>query len=156
MEYYNLLAGLFLRNTTLCGKMLHFVVKHSVLWYNITFCSTFVVYLWYICGIFVVYLWYICDIFVVFFAMGGMTECLECSLTRLVLPQSWSQTVLTEPSWYSTTKLPSGRDPPLSQCVLRRRDSESETRGQERGANPPPSSSLPVARAGNTELDRYP
>ena len=24
-------AGLFLKNTTLCGKILHFVVKHSVL-----------------------------------------------------------------------------------------------------------------------------
>ena len=37
-----------------------FVVQYHILWYNITFCSTFVVYLW-----------YICDIFVVFFAMGG-------------------------------------------------------------------------------------
>ena len=58
-------VGLFLKNTTLCGKILHFVVKHSVLWYNITF-------LWYnitFCSTFVVYLWYICDIFVVFFAM---------------------------------------------------------------------------------------
>ena len=27
----------------------------------------------------------------------GMTGCLECLLTRLVLAQSWSQTVLTEP-----------------------------------------------------------
>ena len=52
-------VGLFLKNTTLCGKILHFVVNHSVLlynitflWYNITFCSPFVVYLWYICGIF--------------------------------------------------------------------------------------------------------
>ena len=57
------MVGLFLKNTTLCGKILHFVVKHSVLWYNITFCSTFVVYLW-----------YICDIFVVFFAMGNYNQ----------------------------------------------------------------------------------
>ena len=62
------MVGLFLKNTTLCSKILHFVVKHSVLWYNITF-------LWYnitFCSTFVVYLWYICDIFVVFFAMGMM------------------------------------------------------------------------------------
>ena len=61
------MVGLLLKNTTLCGKILHFVVKHSVLWYNITF-------LWYnitFCSTFVVYLWYICDIFVVFFAMGA-------------------------------------------------------------------------------------
>ena len=47
-------------------KILCFVVKHSVLWYNVTF-------LWYnvtFCSAFEVYLWYICDIFVVFFAMG--------------------------------------------------------------------------------------
>ena len=50
-----------MKNTTLCGKILHFVVNYSFLWYNITFCSTFVVYLW-----------YICDIFVVFFAMGHL------------------------------------------------------------------------------------
>ena len=62
------MVGVFLKNTTLCGKILHFVVKHSVLWYNITFlwynitfCGTisqFIVLLWYICGIFVIYLWY--------------------------------------------------------------------------------------------------
>ena len=55
-----------MKNTTLCGKILHFVVNYSFLWYNITF-------LWYnitFCSTFVVYLWYICDIFVVFFAMG--------------------------------------------------------------------------------------
>ena len=63
------MVGVFLKNTTLCDKILHFVVKHSVLWYNITF-------LWYnitFCGTisqFIVHLWYICDIFVVFFAMG--------------------------------------------------------------------------------------
>ena len=70
-----------MKNTTLCGKILHFVVNYSFLWYNITFlwynitfCSTFVVYLWYICGIFVVYLWYICGIFVTYlwyFCYGG-------------------------------------------------------------------------------------
>ena len=56
-----------MKNTTLCGKILHFVVNCSFLWYNITF-------LWYnitFCSTFVVYLWYICDIFVVFFAMGA-------------------------------------------------------------------------------------
>ena len=56
-----------MKNTTLCGKILHFVVNYSFSWYNITF-------LWYnitFCSIFVVYLWYICDIFVVFFAMGN-------------------------------------------------------------------------------------
>ena len=66
------MVGLFLKNTTLCGKILHYVVKHSVLWYNITF-------LWYditFCSTFVVYLWYICDIFVIFFAMGE----LDCKL----------------------------------------------------------------------------
>ena len=62
------MVGVFLKNTTLCGKILPFVVKHSVLWYNITFlwynitfCGTisqFIVLLWYICGIFVIYLWY--------------------------------------------------------------------------------------------------
>ena len=64
------MVGLLLKNTTLCGKILHFVVKHSVLWYNITF-------LWYnitFCSTFVVYLWYICDIFVVFFAMGCIMD----------------------------------------------------------------------------------
>ena len=71
------MVGVFLKNTKLCGKILHFVVKHSVLWYNITFlwynitflwynitfCGTisqFIVLLWYICGIFVIYLWYFC------------------------------------------------------------------------------------------------
>ena len=57
-----------MKNTTLCGKILHFVVNYSFLWYNITF-------LWYnitFCSTFVVYLWYICDIFVVFFAMGAV------------------------------------------------------------------------------------
>ena len=60
-------------NTTLCGKILQFVVKHSFLLYNITLLCYFVVLLWYICdnlwyicGIFVVYLWYICGIFVVY------------------------------------------------------------------------------------------
>ena len=52
-------AGLLMRNTTICGKILHFVVKHSILWYNITFLCYFVVLLLYICDI----LWYICCIF---------------------------------------------------------------------------------------------
>ena len=88
------MVGLFLKSTTLCGKILHFVVKHSVLWYNITFLWYNITFLWYnitflwynitflwynitflwynitFCSTFVVYLWYICDIFVVFFAMG--------------------------------------------------------------------------------------
>ena len=62
-----------MKSTTLCGKILHFVVKHSVLWYNITFLWYNITFLWYnitFCSTFVVYLWYICDIFVVFFAMG--------------------------------------------------------------------------------------
>ena len=57
----------------------------------------------------------------------GMTGCLEFPLTRPVLSQSWSQTA-TDGAWYSTTALPSGRDRPLSLCVLRRRGSEPETR----------------------------
>ena len=68
------MVRVFLKNTTLCGKILHFVVKHSVLWYNITFLWYNITFLWYsitFCSTFVVYLWYICDIFVVFFAMGN-------------------------------------------------------------------------------------
>ena len=51
-----------MKNTTLCGKILHFVVNYS-------FCGT----MSHFCGTishFVVLLWYICNIFVVFFAMG--------------------------------------------------------------------------------------
>ena len=62
-----------MKNTTLCGKILHFVVNYSFLWYNITFLWYNITFLWYnitFCSTFVVYLWYICDIFVVFFAMG--------------------------------------------------------------------------------------
>ena len=58
-----------MKNTTLCGKILHFVVNYSFLWYNITFLEYNITF----CGTishFVVLLWYICDIFVVFFAMG--------------------------------------------------------------------------------------
>ena len=60
------MVELFMKNTTLCGKILHYIVNYSFLWYNITF-------LWYnitFCGTFVVYLWNICNIFVVLFAMG--------------------------------------------------------------------------------------
>ena len=71
------MVGVFLKNTTLCGKILHFVVKHSVLWYNITFFVVQYYILWYnitVYSTFVVYLWYICDIFVVFFAMGHFSR----------------------------------------------------------------------------------
>ena len=56
-----------------------------------------------------------------------MTGCLECSLARPVLAQSWSQTT-TDGAWYSTTALLSGRDRPLRLCVLRQRGSKPETR----------------------------
>ena len=56
-----------------------------------------------------------------------MTGCLECSLARPVLAQSWSQTT-TDGAWYSTTALLSGRDRPLRPCVLRQRGSKPETR----------------------------
>ena len=55
-----------------------------------------------------------------------MTECLECSLARPVLAQSWSQTA-TDGAWYSTTALLRGRDRPQCLCVLRQRGSEPET-----------------------------
>ena len=55
-------VGLFMTNTTLCGKTLHLVVKQSFLWYNITFLCYFVVLLWYIC----ITLWHICVIFGVY------------------------------------------------------------------------------------------
>ena len=47
-----------MKNTTLWGKILYLIVKHSILWYNITFLC----YFEYICGIFVI----LCGIFVVF------------------------------------------------------------------------------------------
>ena len=50
-----------MKNTTLCGKILHFVVNYSFCGTILHFCDTishFVVLLWYICGIFVIYLWY--------------------------------------------------------------------------------------------------
>ena len=57
-----------MKNTTLCGKILHFVVNYSFCGTISHFCGTishfcdtishFVVLLWYICGIFVIYLWY--------------------------------------------------------------------------------------------------
>ena len=56
-----------------------------------------------------------------------MTGFLECPLTRPVLAQSWCQTA-TDGTWYSTTVLPSGRDRSLCLCIIRRRDSEHETR----------------------------
>ena len=75
-----------MKNTTLCGKILHFVVNYifcgtmshflwyniTFLWYNITFCSTFVVYLWYICDVYVVF----------FFAMGDYKQCLTPHTTE--------------------------------------------------------------------------
>ena len=60
------MVGLFMKNTTLCGKILHFVVNYSFLWYNITFLGYNITF----CSTFVVFWWYICDIFVIFFAMG--------------------------------------------------------------------------------------
>ena len=55
-----------MKNTTLCGKILHFVVNYAFCGTISHFCGTishfcdtishFVVLLWYICGIFVVYL----------------------------------------------------------------------------------------------------
>ena len=65
-----------MKNTTLCGKILHFVVNYSFCGTISHLCGT----ISHFCGTishfvvhvhFVVYLWYICDIFVVFFAMGG-------------------------------------------------------------------------------------
>ena len=53
-----------------------------------------------------------------------MTECLECSLTKMVLAQSWSQTVLAE----RLMEFQSSRDRSQSLCVLRRSGSEPETR----------------------------
>ena len=57
-----------MKNTTLCGKILHFVVNYAFCGTISHFCGTishfcdtishFVVLLWYICGIFVIYLWY--------------------------------------------------------------------------------------------------
>ena len=50
-----------MKNTTLCGKILHFVVNYSFCGTISHFCGTishFVVLSWYICGIFVIYLWY--------------------------------------------------------------------------------------------------
>ena len=59
-----------MKNTTLCGKILHFVVNYAFCGTISHFCGTishfcdtishFVVLLWYICGIFVIY---ICGIF---------------------------------------------------------------------------------------------
>ena len=61
----------------------------------------------------------------------------------------------TDGAWYSTTALLSGRDRSQCLCVLRLRGSEPETRGTGRVATSLPSISLPMARAGNVELDRY-
>ena len=57
-----------MKNTTLCGKILHFVVNYAFCGTISHICGTishfcdtishFVVLLWYICGIFVIYLWY--------------------------------------------------------------------------------------------------
>ena len=57
-----------MKNTTLCSKILHFVVNYAFCGTISHFCGTishfcdtishFVVLLWYICGIFVIYLWY--------------------------------------------------------------------------------------------------
>ena len=80
---------------------------------------------------------------------------LECPLASPVLAQSWSQTA-TDEAWYSTTELLSGRDRPRCLCVLRLSGSEPETRRTGAIATSLPSNSLPVARAGNVELDRYP
>ena len=60
----------------------------------------------------------------------GMTECLECSLTRLVLAQSW-ESDRADGAWYSTTALPSGRDRPQNLCDLGWRGSEPKTRWTE-------------------------
>ena len=76
-----------------------------------------------------------------------MTECLECSLARPVLAQSWSQTA-TDGARYSTTALLSGRDRPLRLCVLRPRGSKPETRVYMSVAASPPSITLLPARAG--------
>ena len=72
----------------------------------------------------------------------GRIGCLECPLTRLVLERSESQTVLTERD-YSIMELQSGRDRPLSLCVLRWRDSEPKTRwiGEWRPPSPASASS---------------
>ena len=56
-----------------------------------------------------------------------MTGCLESPLASPILAQSWSQTA-TDGAWFSTTAILSCRDRPLRLCVLRPRDSESETR----------------------------
>ena len=55
-----------MKNTTLYDKILHFVVKHYVLWYFVVLSWSICDSLWHICET----LWYICSIFVVFFAMG--------------------------------------------------------------------------------------
>ena len=69
--------GLFMKNTTLCDKILHFVVKHFFCGTISHFCGTLFYFfdtlwyicctMWYICGT----LRYICCIFVVHFAMGN-------------------------------------------------------------------------------------
>ena len=74
-----------------------------------------------------------------------MTECLECSLARPVLAQSWIHTA-TGGAWYWTTALLSGRDRSQCLCVLRLRGSEPETRLTGSVATPLPSMSLLVAR----------
>ena len=71
-----------------------------------------------------------------------MTECLECSLARPVLAQSWSQTA-TDGAWYSTTALLTGHDRPEGLCVLRRVVPSPKLGGQGSGDPPPQAAASP-------------